>query len=406
MILISTLSLREPLWVSQTWSKDAVSYLEKLTTLSLEANVDQLDRESITVFHFISSCSDQRLREKIFESKRRDLTEVRRIVGQHVLQQRSESTISEHVQVVMAIKPKAKPKHFRIKTMEELKGRCLRGGKASHKAEDYHIFRNKLSCHNCVLEGHLSPVCMGGKCQNGPKRTPVNAVTEQEISAASLEVPRFLSHSHGSFKYLGYPDTGSATTLMSTKMAARHDIKIKHLPTSHKLVPVKGDPLNQDRVADITITTSFSFIDTSAIVTPSSADDLIIGYGDLKRLRVILRSFPETREVKPVHTCPQVPDFCAIWETLIKEYPEVLSDTLPDWNKAEDLMKIHIKPGEIRPTKVWPQGRCHCTCRNVRSVVCKRPLRPESSWGRQSPRTGVHQGSSWKRMGPGASYVW
>ena len=109
-------------------------------------------------------------------------------MGQHVLQQRSESTISEHVQVVMAFKPKAKPKHFRIKMMEELKGRWPRCGKAPHKAEDYHIFRNKLSCHNCRLEGHISPLCMGGKGQNGPKQTPVNAVTEQEISEASLEL--------------------------------------------------------------------------------------------------------------------------------------------------------------------------------------------------------------------------
>ena len=173
--------------VNQAGSEDATSYLEKLTTLSLEANVNQLDRESITVFRFILSCSDQRLREKIFESKRRDLTEVRRIVSQHILQQRSESAIAEHVQAVANVKPKAKPRQFKIKMMEELKGRCLRCRKAPHKAEDCHVFRNKLTCHNCGLEGHISPVCMGGKGQNGPKRAPVNAVTEQEVSKSSLE---------------------------------------------------------------------------------------------------------------------------------------------------------------------------------------------------------------------------
>ena len=146
----------------------SISYLEKLTTLCLEANVDQLDRESIMVFRFISSFSDQRLREKIFESKRRDLTEVRRIVCQHVLQQRSESAIAERVQVVVAIKPKANPRQFKIKTMEELKGKCLRCGKAPHRAEDCHVFRNKLTCHNCRFEWHISSVCMGGKGQNGP----------------------------------------------------------------------------------------------------------------------------------------------------------------------------------------------------------------------------------------------
>ena len=113
---------------------------------------------------------------------------------------------------------------------------------------------------------------------------------------------------------------------------------------------VTGELLQQDGVADITITTSSSSIDTSATVTPSVADDLIIGFGFLKRLRVIPGSFPETRGVKPVHACLQVPGFRLIRETLIKEYPEVLSDTLPDWNKAEDLVKIHLKPREILPT--------------------------------------------------------
>ena len=32
--------------------------------------------------------------------------------------------------------------------------------------------------------------------------------------------------------------------------------------------------------------------------------------------------------------------------------PEVLSDILPDWGKTESLMKIHLRPWEIRPTKV------------------------------------------------------
>ena len=139
---------------------------------------------------------------------------------------------------------------------------------------------------------------------------------------------------------------------MSAKMAARHDIQVKDPPTSHKLLSVTGEPLLQDGVADITITTSSASIDTSATVTPSAADNLIIGFGDLKRLRVIPGSFPGATGVKPVHACPQVPDFQAIRETLIKEYPEVLSDTLPDCNKAEDLMKIHLRPGDIRPTRV------------------------------------------------------
>ena len=70
--------------------QDSIAYLDKLTSLSLEANVELLDREVMTVFRFMSSCSDKRLREKVFESKRKDLTEVRRIVSQHVLHMRSE----------------------------------------------------------------------------------------------------------------------------------------------------------------------------------------------------------------------------------------------------------------------------------------------------------------------------
>ena len=200
--------------VNQAGSEDAISYLEKLTTLGLEANVNQLDRESITVFRFISSCSDQRLREKIFESKRRDLTEVRRIVSQHVLQQRSERAIAERVQVVAAIKPKAKPRQFKIKMMEELKGKCLRCGKAPHKAKDCHVFWNKLTCHNYGLKGHISPVCMGGKGQNGPKAGPSQCSHRAGDIRIVLGPPVIVSHSHGSFQSLGFPDTGSVATLM------------------------------------------------------------------------------------------------------------------------------------------------------------------------------------------------
>ena len=62
---------------SKSAGQDAPSYMDQLASMSLEADVEQLDRDAITIFKFMSSCEDERLREKLFVLRDRNMAEGR-----------------------------------------------------------------------------------------------------------------------------------------------------------------------------------------------------------------------------------------------------------------------------------------------------------------------------------------
>ena len=156
-----------------------------------------------------------------------------------------------------------------------------------------------------------------------------------------------VSHKHGSFTTKSLADTGSATTIMSSSLAAKNNIQVS--PSHQRFHTVTGDPLPINGKADISLSTPTCTISTSATVTPSSQEPLIIGFRDLQRLKIIPYPFPS----QPINACiNDKTTFSTIKKSLIKAFPDVLSDILPASAKTGPLMHIHLRPGEKRPFRI------------------------------------------------------
>ena len=70
----------------QVEGEDPADYLHRLTSLGREVDVDQLDLETMIVFNYVSSLIDERLRDKLFDLKWKDLTTVKEVLYQHSMQ--------------------------------------------------------------------------------------------------------------------------------------------------------------------------------------------------------------------------------------------------------------------------------------------------------------------------------
>ena len=353
---------------TQDQAEDSSSYLDKLASLALEADIKQLDMDAIMVFKFISSCKDQKLREKLFELKQKNMSEVRRIVNQHDSHLKAEEAIKDKTATIADVGPKPNQSHqsnrnsryrsFIPRSLEDLKGRCYKCGQPRHAdpKKECRVILENLSCHHCQGAGHLSTVCFKKLCPRlGTKAIRAfieDVTTDDEVTP---RLPVVVSHSKGKFSSTGFPDTGSATSMISTSFIRKHNIEVtKSDPhQSQKFVNINGDPVPTAGVAHLQISTPKAWISTTAVVSPVSTDGLLIGFRDLKRLGVVPPQFP-------IHNCNKLPNFDSIKQDLIKLYPSVLSDTLSESAMMRGSpMKIYTRDDEgIKPYKAM-------TARNV-----------------------------------------
>ena len=95
---------------SQLGTDEADTCLERIVALSMEANVSEFlnDTEQLNIHMFMASIKDDRLREKLFDLKERNIANVRKLVSPHVSQKREETPLRDKVQVVTAVQQNMK----------------------------------------------------------------------------------------------------------------------------------------------------------------------------------------------------------------------------------------------------------------------------------------------------------
>ena len=288
--------IREP-------GENADEYLHRLTSLAEIADLGAMTPEELTIFLFIGSCNDKRLREQIFQLKRKDSTAVRDAVAQYELQQKAETALQLREAPIAAIQQSRKGgqrrqtfKQHRIPP--QLAGRCTSCGETSHNTPDCNVKKKGIICSTCGGQGHLSKICfklLRTQMKNQTKEQPIRAVSEiQEEGPGEPWVDRLnlnISHEHGSFKFDTFPDTGSAATLIASDLARKHKIQATK-PSAMKYVSVNGDPVPTDRISRIDLSTSNRSVTSNAVLSPAIKNKVIIGREDLKELGVIPKQFP------------------------------------------------------------------------------------------------------------------
>ena len=338
--------------------ENVLEYLHKIDNLCSVADIASMTPEDITLHRFMSSCNDTVLRDKIRNEKRQDMTYIKQFVRQYVQNLSAENAIKESVKVVAAVQPTTSPGNQRGRggrngrggrgrrgsnrpRIPELQGCCYRCGKPMHRdpATECVVLVNGLSCDYCGIRGHLANICR--KRLGGEAKT-VSAVAEDFSEMVTPHLNVKVNHKHGELNVNSLLDTGSAATLISSDVAAANHIEVQ--PSNSCLQTLTGESIPTTGQAPITISTQSASIQTTAEVTPSTSEDLLIGYRDLQRLGIIPKNFP-------VQACKPI-DFQRIRNSLIKLFPDVLTDILPDSAKTGPLMKIHLKRGEKVPFRV------------------------------------------------------
>ena len=159
-------------------------------------------------------------------------------------------------------------------------------------------------------------------------------------------MPLSISHCNGSFPFSCFPDTGSATTVLSSDIAVKHRIPINKQAPPANFVSVNGDPVPTTGVVEIVLQAPSSSTKTSAVVSPAVKDEIIVGFKDLKNLGVIPEGFP-LRKIDREATQIQ-----ALRDSLIIEFKDVLTDSLPGESMGGSPMKIFLTPGQKEPFRI------------------------------------------------------
>ena len=335
--------------------ENSEDFLHRLTKLADMADLGAMSQEELTPFRFIGACDDKRLRDKIFDLKRKDATAIRDTVAQYELQQKAEAALRSKAAPLATVQQPSGKGGKRTNNKQrglpsQLTGWCASCGDTSHTTPNCGIKKKGILCNNCGKPGHLAKVCFSalqGKSkmtQSKAKPQPIRAITGPEAEPQEPWVNRLklnVLHTNGSFTFRTFPDTGSAATLIAADLARKNNVRSTK-PSNTKYVNVSGDPVLTTGTAPITLNTFSRSINTRAIITPAIKNEIIVGREDLKELGVIPKQFPD-----PIFIISEN-QYWDMHHSLIQNNPDVLTDNLPKISMDTGCvsMKIHLMPEE------------------------------------------------------------
>ena len=333
--------------------EDTNAFLRRISQLADMADLEAMTKEELTVFRFIEACDDHRLRDKIFDLQRKDITTIKETVDKYERQKKAETALG--TVPVLAVNKTKPGSGFGAEKKKGKQKACYNCGDSNHSPKTCPVRKRGTICSNCGKQGHLGKVCRSsGKPR--PRTEPIRTVDEEssdpDDNDQSLWVNRLplsINHATGSFTFQTFPDTGSATTLIAANVANTQRMNPTH-KSAKKYVSVNGDPVPTLGTIPLTLSTSKGRKTTAkAVITPAIKNEIIIGRDDLKSLGVIPQNFPE-----PIFQV-DINKFQEIRNNLIDDNPNVITDNLPKGSMSTGCipMRIHLTPGEKSPFRIY-----------------------------------------------------
>ena len=301
---------------------DHLSYMEQICRQSLEVEYETLDREVFCVLHFATTVKDEKIRNKMISLGTPNKGECNEISKFMSTQVSSDSVgKKETIESFDAFQEDHRePRQrvdgsFRWKTIgkkmnhksrqyfERQQGikqwkPCLRCGNHS---DDCSVLARGLSCDACGKKGHIAIVCNSRAIWS----FTTDRVDDDDDKSNKEDLhpdvtPHMkaqISHENWSFIFSTFPDTGGCLTLISSDIANEMKIPVDINHATPRLVAVNGKKIRVDGVASIRVENLCNGVVTRilAVVSPDLKRDIIIGFRQLKKLKVISKSFPILR---------------------------------------------------------------------------------------------------------------
>ena len=127
---------------TRSQGEDTGEFLRRLSQLGDMADLEAMSKEELTVFRFIAACSDTRLRDKIFDLPRKDITTVKEAVNKYERQKKAEAALGEAPALAVDM-PKTEGK--KSSTAKS----CFNCGDGGHSRKDCPIRKRGVLCNNC-----------------------------------------------------------------------------------------------------------------------------------------------------------------------------------------------------------------------------------------------------------------
>ena len=341
------------------------SYLERIHRNSLEAEFDTLDREGFCLLHFAVTLEDEKLREKIIAMENPTYAKATCLVAKYDATQVSTKAIkSYHSPDIIAAYGTNKKENRRNgnrfqsgKPNISYRKPCERCGRTNHDSSQCGVLTKGISCKACGKRGHLATVCRSLPMKAfEPTNDEENENHDDQYNHDVIHpevTPRLkvkISHDEGNFSFRAFPDSGGCITMIATNLAKKKGITINNQTKTPKFIAVNGDELQIDGTCTLRITNLHNDITKSivAIVSPDVLNDFIIGFPQLKELKVISEKFPIS-----AYTIGNKndEDFSEMKDTICNEFPDVVHDSLPETAMAGPPMNIKLT-ANAKPFKI------------------------------------------------------
>ena len=375
----------------------ADSYLSRLELLHIEADSELMDADETLIFLFLSHYPDKKIRERVSQVKKVTLNELRKIVKHYVQLQRTERALEEKnaasVGPVNAVQPQqrqvssnqssfpkanrnslntglppsryptqprpSRPQRYDFRPQNPNARQCTRCGNFRHSIDQCRVLSRNIFCQNCERHGHIATSC--NVRQRGAQRIAqidFNNDLDPDLDGVDNEptvtprLPLSFSHACGTFTFNSFPDTGSVTSLISRNLATKFKIEVLPCKPGISFIAINGDPIKVNGKAILNVSAPNGITaPISFIISEDVKNDVLIGYSDLKELKVISDKFPIASIKSSTYFNQKAA--IALKSSLIERYPEVLSGNLPSSGIKGDRMKIFLNNrDDIPPTKV------------------------------------------------------
>lgn len=368
----------------QSKGQTFAEYYARLRQRGDEAELAALNMDALYVHRIICGVSDVKLKEKFCKLQNPTLADVLQVAETFEVSRKAMKDLSKsdqhmptQVNYAQAVAGNQNQVKVDYVTMAEMRGKCFGCGYAMHKDRAKECKAIGSVCSKCGRKNHMSHVCFGpnwvwkprnkGVTTSGTAKAvevsesdKVNEVSCKSVLNRNTPTPRLnvvvqAEDRSVSFNFKTLPDTGASSTLIAADVVKKHGMQ--HLVWQEKGIKINvanESAMKYQGTLDLTLRINSRGLEvhTSAIVTDSMSDEIILGMRDLVELQVLPRDFPHP----VVSVFKSEADGNAAMASIKADFQDVLGDTL---DEACGIMKgepmhIHLREDpNVKPLKVY-----------------------------------------------------